>query len=42
MSVQLIQLYYAKVEQLKWAVTSLSGVPSEAWEYRLGTYSALE
>jgi len=22
--------------------TSLMGVPAEAWEYRLGTYSALE
>jgi predicted helicase len=23
-------------------VTSLHGVPAEAWDYRLGTYSALE
>ncbi len=23
-------------------VTTLRGVPAEAWEYRLGTYSALE
>ena len=24
------------------SVTTLRGVPAEAWEYRLGTYSALE
>ena len=23
-------------------ITSLRGVPAEAWQYRLGTYSALE
>jgi predicted helicase len=38
MSIQLIQQYYAKVD----TVTTLRGVPAEAWEYRLGTYSALE
>ncbi len=76
MSVQLIQQYYAKVEQMiryggtrnestlrkpfqdlleQYArsknlvlvpeldtVTTLRGVPAAAWEYRLGTYSALE
>jgi predicted helicase len=51
MSIQLIQQYYAKVDKmirygLPWIGTrsesTLRGVPAEAWEYRLGTYSALE
>ena len=38
MSIQLIQKYYTEID----TQTTLRGVPAEAWEYRLGTYSALE
>ncbi|MBI4732289.1 MAG: hypothetical protein HY781_09250 [Chloroflexi bacterium] len=47
MSIQHIQHYYSKIEQIiRYGETrnerSLRGVPSVAWEYCLGTYSALE
>lgn len=38
MSIQLIHQYQAKVDTL----TTLSGIPPEVWDYRLGTYSAVE
>ncbi|HXD10041.1 MAG TPA: type ISP restriction/modification enzyme [Anaerolineales bacterium] len=38
MSIQLIQKYYIEID--RW--TKLRGVPAQAWEYRLGTYSAVE
>ena len=38
MSIQLIPKNHIEID----AQTTLCGVPAEAWEYRRGTYSALE
>lgn len=38
MSIQFIQNYYIEIDRQ----TKLRGVPAQAWEYRLETYSALE